>query len=126
MKRYSYVWVFILMMVSVNSWAYGSSSSSSSCSKPKFSDFTPVEHSEIESGSNFSFNASENTAPNTIKVTVKDLPVVLKIATESNGTLKVSGAIPESLKGVYARISIVAHGQNDCVGDAGWLVKISK
>ena len=126
MKKYSYVWVFILMAISVNSWAYGSGSSSSSCVKPKFADFTPAEHSEVVAGSDFSFSASENTAPNTIKVTIKEQPITLKIDTEHNGTFKVSGAIPALLKGDYARISIVARGQNDCAGDAGWLVKISE
>ena len=127
MKPYSYVWVFILMAISLNSWAYGSSSSSNSCVKPKFSDFTPAENSAVATGSSFSFTTSENTNPNTIKVTIKDQPITLKIDTEHNGSFKVSGKLPTLLKsGDYARISIVARGQNDCAGDSGWFVKISE
>ncbi|MSR17386.1 MAG: hypothetical protein EXR89_06295 [Methylococcaceae bacterium] len=126
MKPYSYVWAIILMATSVNSWAYGSNSSSNSCVKPKFSNFTPAENSAVTTGSYFSFTTSENTTPNTIKVTIKEQPITLKIDTEQNGSFKVSGKIPALLTGDYARISIVARGQNDCAGDAGWLVKISK
>jgi hypothetical protein len=126
MKRYSCLWIFILMMVASATWAYGSSSSSKACAKPKFTDFIPVENAEVAAGSTFSFTASANTNPNTIKVAVKELTVTLKITPENEGGFQVSGAIPASLKGVYARIAITADGQNSCKGDGGWLVKIAE
>ena len=126
MKRYNCLWIFILMMVASATWAYGSSSSSKACAKPKFTDFTPAENAEVAAGSAFSFTASANTSPNTIKVAVKELPVTLKITPENEGGFLVSGAIPASLKGVYARIAITADGQNNCKGDGGWLVKIAE
>ena len=64
MKHSKHIGFLILMAISSNLWAYGSSSSSSACAKPKFTDFTPAEHSEVAAGSDFSFIASENTTSN--------------------------------------------------------------
>jgi hypothetical protein len=126
MKRYNCLWVFILMMVTSTSWAYGGGSSSKACAEPKFTDFAPAENAEVAAGSTFSFTASANTYPNTIKVTVKGLPATLNVTPKNDGSFQVSGTIPVSLKGVYARIAITADGQNNCKGDGGWLVKIAE
>ncbi|MGZ8157731.1 MAG: hypothetical protein ACXWT1_16650 [Methylobacter sp.] len=125
MKQYNYLWFFILMLATGASWAYGSSSSSKSCTKPEFSHFVPSENAEVAAGSSFSFSASTNTYPTTIKVTVKGLPATLKITPRNEGGFQVNGTLPASLKGVYARISITADGPNNCKGDGGWLVKIA-
>jgi len=126
MKQSNYLWIFMLMMVTGASWAYGSGSSSKACAKPEFSHFTPAENAEIAAGSSFSFTASANTYPNTIKVAVKGLPAILKVTPRTEGGFQVSGTIPASLKGVYARIAITADAQNNCKGDGGWLVKIAE
>lgn len=123
-QRYNFLWILALMLVTSTSWAYGSSSSSKSCAKPKFTDFTPAENTEVAAGSDFSFLASANTLPNSIKVSVKGLPTKLNV-TPNKGGFQASGTIPMSLKGVYARIAITAEGQNKCKGDDGWLVKIA-
>jgi len=125
MKQFQYVGCLVFTLISANVWAYGSSGGASACVKPKFTDFTPAEHSEVATGSDFSFVASDNTAINTLKVTVKELATTLKIDTENNGTFKVSGKFPAPLKEVYARITISAKSHNECVGDAGWLVHIN-
>ncbi|MBL6985637.1 MAG: hypothetical protein ISR72_01125 [Methylobacter sp.] len=126
MKQYNYLWVLVLMIVTSNSWAYGSSSSSKSCIKPKFTDFSPAENTEVAAGAVFSFSASANTLPNTIKVTVKGLPTSLTVIPKNKSGFQVSGTIPMSLKGVYARIAITAEGQSNCKGDGGWLLKITE
>lgn len=126
MKQYNCLWIFMLMMVTGTSWAYGSSSSSKACAKPEFTHFTPTENTEIAAGSTFSFTASANTYPNTIKVTVKGLPATLKVTPRTEGGFQASGTIPVSLKGTYARIAITADGQNNCKGEGGWLVKIAE
>ncbi|WP_340121095.1 hypothetical protein [Methylobacter svalbardensis] len=123
-QQYNYLWALVFMIVTSTSWAYGSSSSSKSCAKPKFTDFTPSENTEVAAGSGFSFLASANTLPDTIKVTVKGLPTSLKV-TPNKGGFQASGTIPMSLKGVYARIAITANGSSNCKGDNGWLVKIA-
>ncbi|MEN9756231.1 MAG: hypothetical protein RL755_418 [Pseudomonadota bacterium] len=123
MKHFKQIGFLILMAVSSNLWAYGSSSSSA-CVKPRFTDFMPAEHSEVAAESEFSFVASENTAVNSLKVTIKDLATTLKIETENNGTLKVSGKLPAPLKDVYARIAISGQSHSGCLGDAGWLIHI--
>jgi len=128
MKRYNFLWVFVLMLVSGTSWAYGggSSSSSKACAKPKFTDFVPAENAEVAAGSSFSFTASANTYPNSIKVTVKGLPANINVKPKSAGNFEVSGTLPASLKGTYARIAIDADAQSNCNGGGGWLVKIAK
>ena len=127
-KQYNYLWVFILMTITCASWAYGGggSSSTKACAKPKFTDFAPPANSEVAPGSAFSFNASSNTYPSSIKVTVKGLPADIQVDPQKSGTIAVTGALPTSLKGTYARIDIEADGKSRCKGSGGWLVKIAE
>ena len=128
MKRYNCIWIFVLMLVTNTSWAYGGggSSSTKACAKPKFTDFVPAENAEVAAGSNFSFTASANTYPTSIKVTIKGLPATIKVTPKTVGTFEVSGSLPTSLKGTYARIAIEADAQSKCNGGGGWLVKIAE
>ncbi len=128
MKRYNCIWIFVLMLVTNTSWAYGGggSSSTKACAKPKFTDFVPAENAEVAAGSNFSFTASANTYPSSIKVTIKGLPAIIKVTPKTVGTFEVSGSLPTSLKGTYARIAIEADAQSKCNGGGGWLVKIAE
>ena len=127
MKPYNYLGIFTLMLVTTNSWAYGGSSSSTkACAKPKFSDFVPAENTDVPPNSNFSFTASGNTNPESIIVTVKNLPTTLKINPKNGGnSFEVSGTLPASLKGTDARIAIDATAQSNCNGGGGWLLKIT-
>ena len=128
MKRYNCFWIFVLMLVTSTTWAYGGggSSSTKACAKPKFTDFVPAENAEVAAGSNFSFTASANTYPTSIKVTIKGLPATIKVTPKTVGTFEVSGSLPTSLKGTYARIAIDADAQSKCNGGGGWLVKIAE
>jgi hypothetical protein len=128
MKRSNCFWILALMLVTCTSWAYGGGSSSSkACAKPKFTDFVPAENAEIAAGSGFSFTASANTHPESIKVTVKGLPATIKVTPKNAGSsFDVSGTLPASLKGTYARIAIDADAQSNCNGGGGWLVKIKE
>ncbi len=128
MKRYNCFWIFVLMLVTSTTWAYGGggSSSTKACAKPKFTDFVPAENAEVAAGSNFSFTASANTYPSSIKVTIKGLPATIKVTPKTVGTFEVSGSLPPSLKGTYARIAIEADAQSKCNGGGGWLVKIAE
>ncbi len=128
MKRYNCFSIFVLMLVTSTTWAYGGggSSSTKACVKPKFTDFVPAENAEVAAGSNFSFTASANTYPSSIKVTIKGLPATIKVTPKTVGTFEVSGSLPTSLKGTYARIAIEADAQSKCNGGGGWLVKIAE
>lgn len=126
MKLYKSLWILTLIMGTSNAWAYGSSSSSKkACDKPKFSEFSPSNNSEVATKSAFSFLASANTNPESIKVTVKNQPVAVTVTPKNQGFL-VSGTLPNTLTGNFARISIAADGPNQCKGGGGWLVKIIK
>ena len=127
MKRTNCLWVLVLMLVTSASWGYGGSSSSKACAKPTFSGFGPAENAEVAAGSGFSFTASANTYPESIKVTVKGLPATIKVTPKNAGkSCEVSGTLPPSLKGTYARIAIDADAPSNCKGGGGWLVKIKE
>jgi hypothetical protein len=126
MIRTKYAWFFVLMIMANTSWAYGGGSSSSkACDKPKFTDFVPAENAQVAASSKFSFTASKNTYPNTIKVTVKEQPASITVDKKNDGTFAVSGNLPATVKG-YARIAIAADAQSNCKGAGGWLVNINE
>ena len=117
MKSYKPLWILILMIATSNVWAYGSSSSSKkACNKPKFSEFTPVNNAQVAAKSAFSFLASANTNPESIIVTIKDQPIAVTITPKNQG-FQVSGTLPDTIKGSFARISITADGPNQCKGN---------
>jgi hypothetical protein len=125
MKQYNSLWALALMIVANTGWAYGGGSSSSkACDKPKFTDYVPAENAQIAPGSEFSFTASKNTYPSTIKVSVKEQAVTITTDKKNDGTFAVSGKLPASVKGTYARITIAADAQSNCKGTGGWLVKV--
>jgi len=99
MKLTNCLWVFVLMMVTGACWAYGGGSSSSkSCDKPKFSNFLPAENADVTAGSAFSFTASKNTYPTTIKVSVKEQPATIKVDKKMTGRLRSTASYLRRLK----------------------------
>ena len=115
---------FFLVAFNTNVSAYGSSSSSKkACKKPEFTKFTPVHLSEVVPESEFSFMASALTNPESIVVTIKKLSVDVSINQLNNG-YSVSGNLPASLEGTYARVDINAKGTNNCKSNDGWLLNI--
>ena len=113
----------LLMVFSTNASAYGSSSSKKACKKPKFSQFTPPHLTVVAPQSEFSFLASTLTSPASIEVSVKKQSVEVTINKMNNG-YSVTGKLPASLQGTYARIDIKATGTNNCKGNDGWLLNI--
>ena len=129
MKRYNGFTIAVLMLVASQAGAYGvgdnsRSGSVNTCTKPRFTDFIPEDKAEVKPGSSFSFRASGNTHPETIKVTVKGVPAAIEVGSKTTGTsVTVHGTLPAELKGTYAKIVIEA--QSNCKGTGGWLVKIT-
>jgi hypothetical protein len=124
MKSYKPLWILMLMIATSNVWAYGSSSSSKkACNKPKFSEFVPANNAAVAAKSAFSFVASASTNPDSIVVTIKDQPVAITVKPKNQG-FQVTGTLPDTIKGNFARISISADGPNKCKGSDGWLVKV--
>lgn len=124
----TYFLLLALMMIAADaSWAYGGGGGggAKACAKPKFSNFTPESKSEAQAGSEFSFIASKNTYPETIKVTLKGQPVELKVTDKNDAGFLVSGVISLDLKGSFARVAISAESRGSCSGSDGWLLKIA-
>jgi hypothetical protein len=106
-------------------WAYGDSAgggSSEGC-KAKFSQFTPANNAEVAAKSAFSFFASDGTDQKTIAVKIKGESVPVTIVPKHQGYL-VSGKLPDSVKGTFARINITAKALSPCEATDGWLLKV--
>jgi len=129
MKLQNILWVAILLIIPGNVWAYGEAGSSGTgigvCQKLNFSEFSPRNNSEVAPHSAFSFFASGMAYPNSIKVTIKGQPVPLTVTPKGEG-FKVTGNLPDTLKGAYAKIIIDARGFNECQVSDGWLVKVTE
>ena len=95
------------------------------CKKPKFSQFTPPHLTAVAAQSELSFLASALTNPESIEVSIKKQAVEVSISKKNNG-YSVSGKLPASLQGAFARVNIKATGTNNCKGNDGWLLKIEK
>ena len=101
-----------------------------SCAHVIFSAFTPAPYSyekgnEAAPNSEFSFLASKATRIDSLKVTVKDEKVPIKITPQGNGYL-VKGKLPASATGSYVRVDIYAEGLTLCQRADGWLLKVGK
>ena len=112
-------------------FAYGSSSSSSSCDKPTFSEFQPAANKYLQSFSEFSFVASSNTSPSSIKVNISAGSLKeqfdakqLKIDPQGNGRLVVSGKLNRPFQHGFARISVTAHSKPGCEKTDGHLIRV--
>jgi hypothetical protein len=126
MNNFKFASLIILTIFSTNLFAYGSSSSSKkACKKPKFTQFTPPHLTAVAAQSEFSFQTSVLTNPDSIEVSVKKQPVEVTINKVNNAYI-VSGRLPDMLKGTYARVKIDAKGTNNCKGSDGWLLNIEE
>jgi hypothetical protein len=129
MKWQNVLWVAAVLIIPANVWAYGDNNASSTgtgvCKKVNFSEFSPMNNSEVAPQSEFSFYASSATYPNSIKVTIKGQSVPVTVVEKQSG-FKVSGKLPDSLRGAYAKINIDARGVNQCEVSDGWLVKVTE
>lgn len=125
MKSFHILGLGLSLLMSGTAWGYGSSSSAKACEKPAFSQFVPADKAEVQPNAPFSFIASPNTRPDSIKVMVKDAPVPVSVTPVSQG-FKVAGSLPPALHGAFARINISAEGANQCKGSGGWLLRIGE
>lgn len=128
MKSFRNMSIVVLMLLTNHVWAYGGggSSSTKACAKPKFSEFNPGEKAEVTAKSEFSFIASANTYPESIKVTVKSIPVAIKVEDKNGTAFKVSGKLPDGIGNDFVRININADGASKCKGTGGWLLKVAQ
>jgi hypothetical protein len=129
MKLKHMLWLAAVLIIPANVWAYGDSAGSGSgtgmCKKVNFSEFSPVNNAEVAPQSAFSFYATESTFPKSIKVTIKGQSIPLTVVEKQNG-YKVSGKLPDTLRGAFAKINIEARGIAQCEVTDGWLVKVTQ
>lgn len=126
MKLQNVLWVAVLLIIPGTVWAYsdGGVMPAVTC-MAKFSKFTPANNSEVAAKSDFSFFASAATSPNSIKVAIKGQSIPVTVTPKNEG-FQVTGQLPDSIKGTYAKIAITAKGPNQCEGSDGWLVKVTE
>jgi hypothetical protein len=132
------LWIVVAMVLYANAgdgWAYdagsaGGSISSDPCSNVTFSEFKPRQFSQVNNNtevapkSEFSFLASKETVPKSITVTIKGETVPITVTPQYNG-YRVTGKLPATVKGTFARIEITAKGPNQCERGDGWLLKVA-
>ncbi|MGH8547884.1 MAG: hypothetical protein ACRERU_04675 [Methylococcales bacterium] len=117
--------VLLLALVATNGWSYGGGGGQASkCTKPSFKDMRPPQSSVVSPGAEFSFAASSNTNPRSIKVVVKGHDVGLNV--KKNGAVQVTGTLPPEVTEGYARINVSASSSANCAAQDGWLLKIGK
>jgi IS5 family transposase len=119
--------IFVSCFIFASSaWAYGSGGgTSTACKKPEFSAMSPAHLAEVAPGAAITFKASARTDPSSISVTAKKLPVKISV-TKNNSSYSVTGKLPISLQGTFARIVITAKSASGCEGtNKAWLVKVS-
>lgn len=115
-------------------WAYeegpGSSAFSNPCGQVRFFEFTPQQYSqdtnnaEVNPESAFSFLASKETFPDSIRVTIGEDPVPIVVTPHYAG-YHVTGKLPGNVNGTFVRINIAAHGPYQCERGDGWLLKVA-
>ena len=125
MKLQNVLWIAIALLLPGSAWAYGDSSGGNNMIQctAKFSRFTPPNNTEVAPKSEFSFYASTSTNPNSIKVTIKDQLVPITVTTKHDG-LHVTGKLPATVTGTYAKINLLGKGPNQCEAIGAWLVKV--
>ena len=94
------------------------------CQKIRYSNFKPKHKEEAAPGSAFSFTASKEALPNSIRVKIKKTKVDVKV--EKKGEYyKVTGRLPADLENTFARIAILGNAVMECETKGGWLVNIT-
>lgn len=117
--------VLMLISFSMNVIAYGGGArATTKCKKPRFSEMTPPKSTVVEPGSEFSFVASRDTEPKSVKVRIKGQDVPLKTEIKKIGGIRMTGNLPDDITQGYVRVAISAKTNRSCDGKGGWLLKI--
>lgn len=114
----------LLGFATTNAWSFGGGGGEfrDRCVEPQFKNTKPAKL--IAPGGEFSFTASDNTIPDSIKVIIKGHEVDLDVRNDYG--YQVKGNLPDGVTG-YALIKISAHSQpKTCVGEFAWLVKVEE
>ena len=126
MKLRNALLIVTVVMIPGSVLAYGDSSGGGTegC-RVKFSKYLPASSAEVAAKSDFSFFASGETNPNSITVTIKGQSVPVTVTPKNQG-FQVTGVLPDTVKGTFAKIKIAAKGPGQCEASEGWLVKVTE
>jgi len=96
------------------------------CKKPKFRDFVPEHKAEVAPESEVSFHVSKGTLLTSITAEAHGVPMEVE-AVNRKTFIMVKTRLPASVREGYARIHVTARAEEgDCLGQDGWLIKISE
>ena len=94
------------------------------CIKPKFRDFAPANHTEVNPGSELTFHVSHNADPTKITADAKGQKLTLNIK-DRKIFFEVKSQLPKELNSPFVRINTHAKSnEGECIGQDGWLLKI--
>lgn len=95
--------------------AYGSGSSSSSCTEPHFYDESPAKNAVIQTLSEFSITASDNTDTSTLTMEINGQKVQPAITALRSGERQLRVQLPEPLtQAGKVRITLDAKSKDGC------------
>lgn len=131
------LWMFVAVVVYGNvgiAWGYeggpAGGTASDPCGGVMFSEFNPQPFSqennsaEVAPQSEFSFLASKETFPTRIAVSIKGEAVPIEVTPHYAG-FRVTGNLPNNVKGTFVRINVSAKGPYQCERGDGWLLKVA-
>lgn len=95
------------------------------CTAPVFFDESPPKDAKVASVDRFSFTASEDTDPETLKVWVNAQPVEITITPQLSGRLTVSGKLPQPITQGKAWIKATGVSHDGCDQLHTWNVYIA-
>lgn len=84
------------------------------CTAPIFFEESPGKDAKVKALEKFTFTASDNTHPESLKVWVNTVPVDIKITPQRSGRLTVEGSLPQPIAQGRAWIKVTGTSHDGC------------
>lgn len=84
------------------------------CTAPIFFEESPGKDAKVKALETFTFTASDNTHPESLKVWVNTVPVDIKITPQRSGRLTVEGSLPQPITQGRAWIKVTGMSHDGC------------
>lgn len=116
--------LLIVFSVGTEAWGYGGVKSATKvCKAPKLKYKKPEEKSVVNPGDDFSAQVSRKIHKDSIKASIKGIPVDITLTEQSGGAHLIEGKWPAGIAGKFARLKITAKDTKGCKLTDGWLLK---
>lgn len=125
-RFFSVCFLTLLVSIPTVTFAYGTGHHGGmilDCTAPEFFEESPSKDAKVAVLDTFSFTASDNTDPATLKVWVNTQPITdIQITPQRSGRLSVNARLPEPVSKGRAWIKVTAVSQDGCDQLHNWYV----